>query len=363
MLLGLYVYAQDFDIYVSDAGNFNNPPWKIFKYDSSGGNAVTFIDTMLSWPQDILFLEDSDLVLISNLNTNRITKYDSDSGNYLGIFANGMSGPTRMKIGPDTLLYVLQWSGNGRVKRYRLDGSFHSNFTSIGVNQSIGMDWDQKGNLYVSSFNGKNIRKFGPTGADSGLFVNSNLQGPTNIWFDDNGELLVLDWSGTTVKRFDTNGVFVSNYLTGLRQSEGVDFMPTGNILIGNGWTKAVKMYDSSGSFIRDLVPSGRGGLLKPNAVRIRLKSNLTSVQKLNPIIEELSIHPTYGNLFFIETQNWTHSNELNVVDINGRVVFETRVNKSITIWEANNEENGMYFINYFNSKGQKYSKKVMVIK
>ena len=62
------------------------------------------------------------------------------------------------------------------------------------------------------------VRKFDQTGNDLGLFVNSNLAGPTNIWFDDNGDLLVTDYNGTAVKRFNSSGTFVNNFLTGLSQ-------------------------------------------------------------------------------------------------------------------------------------------------
>lgn len=46
--------AQDFEIYVSDAGNFDNPPWQILRYEADGGNPQVFIDEMLAWPQDIV---------------------------------------------------------------------------------------------------------------------------------------------------------------------------------------------------------------------------------------------------------------------------------------------------------------------
>ncbi len=69
-----------------------------------------------------------------------------------------------MKIGADSLLYVLQWSGNGKVRRYELDGTFVDDFTSVGVTQSIGIDWDNDGNLYVSSYGGDNVRKFDTNG-------------------------------------------------------------------------------------------------------------------------------------------------------------------------------------------------------
>ena len=148
LLLTLNLVGQTTEIYVSDAGNFNNPPWQILKFDENGENPEVFIDSNLAWPQDIIFLDDQGLVLISNLNTNQITKYNLASGGYLGNFATGISGPTRMKIGDDSLLYVLQWSGDGKVRRYQLNGTFVDDFTSVGVSQSIGVDWDSTGNLY-----------------------------------------------------------------------------------------------------------------------------------------------------------------------------------------------------------------------
>ena len=206
ILFASNVFCQNTEIYVSDAAGFQNPPWKILKYDENGENPETFINTNLAWPQDIVFLEDQHVVLISNFTSGRITKYNSSTGDYIGNFATGIGGPTRMKIGTDSLLYVLQWTGNGTVRRYELDGTFVDEFTSVSVSQSIGIDWDSSGNMYVSSYNGKYVRKFDQNGNDLGLFATTNLSGPTNIWIDDNDELLVIDYLGAAVKRFDVNG-------------------------------------------------------------------------------------------------------------------------------------------------------------
>lgn len=258
-------------IYVSDAVKFNTGPWNIYRYDENGQSPTIFIDSGLDWPQDILFLEDENQVLISNLNSGRINRHNANTGTLLGSFATGINGPTRIKIGPDNLLYVLQWSGNGRVLRYQLDGTFVDEFTSVRVTQSIGLDWDANNNLYVSSFDGASVRKFDANGNDLGLFVTSNLQGPTNIWFDGDGNLLINDWSGNSVEQFDANGNHIKTLISsGLSQPEGVDFFPNGNFLIGSGGTKEVKLYDSNGSFLQNLVSAGLGGLVQPNAVRIR---------------------------------------------------------------------------------------------
>jgi hypothetical protein len=261
------------EIYVSDAGNFDKGPWKIMKYDEDGKNPVVFIKSNVFWPQDIVFLEDQEVVLVSNLNSGAIARFNATSGAYINNFASVPGGPTRMKIGNDNLLYVLQWQGNGKVLRYKLDGTLDGEFTSVGVNESISMAWDAAGNLYISSFNGGAkgyVRKFDTNGNDMGLFISSGLQGPTNIWFDGSGNMLVNDWQVGEIKKFDQNGVRVSTVAVGLSQPEGVDFLPNGNFLIGNGGTGAVKQYSSNGSFINDLIPSRSGGLLKPNAVIVR---------------------------------------------------------------------------------------------
>jgi hypothetical protein len=298
LLLASNTFCQTIEVYVSDAGNFSSPPWQILKFDENGENPEVFINSNLAWPQDIVFIEDQDIVLISNLNSGTITKHNSATGAFIENFATGISGPTRMKIGADSLLYVLQWSGNGKVRRYQLDGTFVDEFTSVGVPQSIGIDWDGNGNLYISSYGGDNVRKFDTNGNDLGLFINSNLLGPTNIWFDAAGDMLVSDYNGTAVKRFDSAGTYVSDFLTGLSNSEGVDFFPNGNILIGNGATSSVKLFDNAGNYIEDFISSGAGNLLTPNAVVIRENNAVSVSGSGNSFINNYILEQNYPNPF-----------------------------------------------------------------
>ena len=163
LLTGLWsfgAYAQNFDVYVVDAGNFSQPPWQILKYDRDGENPEVFINQNLDWPHDLLFLEEQGIALVSNFNSGNIERFDAETGQYIGTFATQIPGPTRMKIGPDGLLYVLSASANARVKRYQLDGTFVDDFTSISLPRSLGLDWDARGYLYVSSYDFQLVRVF-----------------------------------------------------------------------------------------------------------------------------------------------------------------------------------------------------------
>lgn len=170
--------GQALEVFVSDAGNFNNPPWRILKFDGGGDNPVVFIDDEL--------------------------------------------------------------------------------------------DWDSEGHLCASSYTGDSVREFDPDGKDLGLFIDSDLAGPTNIWFEASGDLLVVDYDGTAVKRFDATGAHQGDFMTGLSLAEGVAVLPTGEHLIGNGADSTVKRFGGNGSFIDDFVTSGAGNLLTPNAIVVR---------------------------------------------------------------------------------------------
>lgn len=258
------------EVYVSDAANFNFGPWKILRFDENGDAGETFISNNLGWPQDLVFLEDQGVVLVSNLTTNRINRHAIETGEFIDQFASVPGGPTRMSVGPDGLLYVLQWRNNGPVLRYELDGTPLGAFTSSGVPQSLGLAWDAQGRLYVASFNGAAVHRFDQDGNDLGLFVTSNLTAPSNIWFGDGGDLFVNDFQGGAIRRFSSAGAFKGNFVSGLSQTEGMAELPDGTLLIGNGGTSSVLRFDQTGASLGDFVAPNTLGLIKPNAVVVR---------------------------------------------------------------------------------------------
>lgn len=77
--------AEDVEIYVSDAGDFDRGPWQIPTFDRAGASARVFTTEHLAWPQDIVFLEDQGVVLVSDPSTNGILRHDANAGDFLDV--------------------------------------------------------------------------------------------------------------------------------------------------------------------------------------------------------------------------------------------------------------------------------------
>ncbi|WP_034261231.1 T9SS type A sorting domain-containing protein [Altibacter lentus] len=345
LLTGFLLHGQELAVYVSDAGNFNVGPWQIAKFDADGtflGPLITSENDEIVWPQDIIFLEAEEAVLISNLSTaGIISKHDWATGDLIANFAEGLGGPTRMKVGPDGLLYVIQWdTANNKVLRYELNGTFLGEFTATGVPRSIGIAWDATGDLYVSSYSQSTVQKFnGTTGEAMGTFIDTGLNGPTNIFFEASGNMIVFSYNNGIIKRYDAAGNFIEDLITGLSGPEGFAFFPNGDMLIGNGGDGTVKRYDSNYNFIENFVKSG--SLTTPNAIVIREDIPL-STPSTNE--KKTFVIPTIGTKFRLNEALLSGYSTLEVYTISGALV-ETIVLSQSTTWDASHLAEGVYII------------------
>jgi len=352
------IFSQDYDIYVSDAGNFSSPPWQILKYDQNGENGQVFISENLGWPQDILFLEEQNRVLISNLNTDSVNSYNSTTGEFQDLFAAEADGPTRMQFGPDGHIYILQWFGNGKVLRYDVDGTYLGEFTETGVSRSIGMAWDEEGNLYVSSYNQSTVRKFSPTGEDLGLFISSGINGPTNIWFDETGNFFVNNYNANNVLQFAGDGTPNGVFIGSIGQPEGVAITENGSLLIGNGAAGKVIKYEADGTFIEELIPSQPFSLLTPNAVILRSTSGLSA--KNQDRYKHVNVVPNPGDKFELSSEIPIRAETVTIFDQSGKEVFGNQVDSAI-LWNAENAGVGVYTLRIKFENGDEIARKVMV--
>ncbi|MEL7422786.1 MAG: T9SS type A sorting domain-containing protein, partial [Bacteroidota bacterium] len=207
---------------------------------------------------------------------------------------------------------------------------------------------------------GRSVRKFDPEGNDEGLFINANLSGPTNIWFDDNGDLLVADYNGTAVKRFDSDGNYLGDFLGGLSNAEGAAYLPNGNILIGNGGNSAVKMYSPEGAYLSDFISSGSGNLIAPNAVVIR---DLTAVNTTELNAQSaVKVSPTVGTHFYLESPLDQSIEVVRIYNPDGRLISTKQPLSSTVEWQANTAHpDGLYLLEIQLSDGSQTIARAMV--
>ena len=345
--VGFGLQAQDYYLYVSDAGGFNNQPWKVMRYNIDGSNPQVFVDNDffvsegLGWPQDILFLEDQGVALIASLVGGRITKHNANTGAYIDDFAAITGGPTRMKIGPDGLIYVIQWSNSiNKVLRFEQDGTFVDEFTDEGVPTSIGIDWDGDGNLYISSYGGSSVTQFNSNGESQGVFIDSNLSGPTNIHRESDGNFLVLNWNGGNIQRFDASGNHLGLFTSEVSQPEGIAEHPiSGNYIVGNGGAAQIDEFDADGNFVQTIVSAGSGGLLQPNAVVVRQATLSVGESK----IKKAMVTPTVGNRFSLAASLSRELNTLEAYNLFGQKVADIELDQSY--WDASYLSEGIYIL------------------
>ena len=247
-----------------------------------------------------------------------------------------------MKIGPDGLIYILQWSNvNNKVVRFDQDGDFVDEFTSVGIPQSIGLDWDNDGNLYVSTYGqGTNgyVQKFDTLGNDLGIFIDSViLQGPTNI-----------------VRRFDSDGNYINDFITGMVNPEGIAFLPNGDMLLGDWGTDTVEAFDENGNSLGTFA-SGNS-LSDPNAVILRdITLSIPDHKK-----DVVFVTPSIGDSFNINTTISSEFEQLSVYNSLGILVDVIDPDRST--WNASSYAEGMYFIVAIQN-GIKVSQRIIIKK
>lgn len=332
------------EVLVSNRGGHS-----IARFDEAGNYLGDFISSGsggLSFTEDILFHPDGT-VLVTGLGNAYIKRYDGNTGAYIGNFSSGYSldQPSKMSMGSDSLIYVTQWGPvQNKVVRFALNGNFVDEFTSIGAPKGLGHTWDAHKNFYISLFGATGgagtVHKFDSSGNDLGTFINTTiLDGPTSIWFDTNGDMLVEDWNAGKILRFDSTGVYVNTFVTGMTNPEGLAFLPDGSMLVCDWGEDAVHLIDSNGNRLGYFCSSH---LTDPNSVKVRA-SVAASVSDITK--EAKFTSPNIGEVFTISLPPGVDANaSIEVINMNGQVVERIEPAKDV-IWNARNFPKGMYII------------------
>ncbi len=190
-------------------------------------------------------------------------------------FTYVLDNPTKTTIWQDSLLYVSQWGQlKNKIARFDLKtGVFLDEFTNVGIPNACGHAWDASGNLLVAQFgNGADgkVLKFDTSGILTSVFIPTTLlQGPVNLWFDEESNLLVADWTEGKVLKFDgASGAYIGPIVSNLANVEGFDFDSQGNLYLCDWSANKVFRYDFGTNTLSPFIQSG--GLMAPNSILIQ---------------------------------------------------------------------------------------------
>lgn len=254
----------------------------------------------LNTTQDLI-MAPSGNILVSGRGNTQLLLFDKSSGDFLMPFTSGynLDNPTKISVGPDGRLYVSQWgTGNSAVARFNsMTGQFIDEFTQ-NLNLPLGHTWDTAGNLYVACYGSKDIRKFDTSGSFVSIFTQQGyLEGPTNLWFDGKGYLLVIDWVLGKVQKFRaSDGIFEGTFVSGLQNAEGYSYGPDSSLYICDWSQNNVKKYSQSGSFMGIFTIGGN--LLAPNSILFRPSTVISIENGSIEIPDKFYLEQNYPNPF-----------------------------------------------------------------
>ena len=244
-------------------------------FDASGATIWTNWDQIAGdhAPLAIDYNSNDDMVYVCYWDGDRYQSFQTD-GTLVGTV--GLGGAAQdIEVGPDGKLYICI-SGQG-VDRYNpATGLKEADFVT---NTAVRIAWGPDGHLYVRDSSTTVSKYHGSTGALlDGSFITSGLTKGTHMkWY--NGDLYIADIGGGgwgdldgSVRRFDSSGTYLDDLVApgvgGLLSPQGFDFTPDGGIIVadyygGSGVPLAFRRYDSFGASLGDFnvdAPAGAWG-------------------------------------------------------------------------------------------------------
>lgn len=214
------------------------------------------------------------LILASFGATDEVRMFDSVTGADVGAFASGIADPSGIGFDPvNGFVYVADFNANN-VLKYTTEGTLIGSF-GTGLSGPDGLTVDSFGNVYVSNYLGFNVKKFDSFG---NLVTTISTSGrPEGMGFATNGDLLVNIYTGTfggTIRRYDSSGVFVNTFASGMTNPLGMAVDSAGNVYVTNFGAGTVFKYSSSGTLVDSATLGYNGYGLAINELGELLVSN-----------------------------------------------------------------------------------------
>jgi DNA-binding beta-propeller fold protein YncE len=230
-------FEPDGLLYVSNQTSIFVPgaPDSIVQVDPATGEVTPFIILASGYvPAGVRFGPDHNLYVCQNgglmagEGSGTVDCFDGMTGDFISSVVTNLTQPTGLLFDANGNLYVSNF-GDGSVVFYDFSNDPVTLIPAFsgGLVAPAGLQFGPDGNLYVVDLLSGAVRVYDPaTGTPLGDFIpaggNLNNEFPSDLLFDDRGNLLVADLGSDftmptgNVKLFDATGVLVRPFATGI---------------------------------------------------------------------------------------------------------------------------------------------------
>lgn len=257
-----------------------------------------------TYPMDLAFGDDGMLFVLNRTDGAggeiRRTNWDDEDLDTIG---SGFVWPVQI-IRDAAETFFVSDEGNHTISMWDRDGVSKGKWGEHGsgdgqLNRPSGICFDGDGNMLVADTLNHRIQRFTPDGTFLGKFGSYGSGGgefnmPWGVAADDDGSILVVDWRNDRVQRLSSDGEFISSFgNTGdgdgqLNRPAGVSIDHHGDIYVADRGNNRIVQFDTTGRYVdrfigeATLSKSGRIYIMSnPKVLRAREMTTLEVSRRL----------------------------------------------------------------------------------
>lgn len=227
-----------------------------------------------------------------------------DSAGVATTFTTGLNLPKGLALNGG-FLYVAN-SGANAILKFPTGGGASSTFSSSGLSGPYGIAFDGAGNLLVANFTSSTIQKLnGGTGVPIAPFpvTSGNMNGAFDVIADASGNLYTSSHNNNTIQKFDSAGNFVSDFVpftAGLSAPRGLA-IKAGVLYVANYGISSIKTFDlTTGNALADFATTA-DGLLNPVGIAFNSAGHLFVANAGNTSVMKFTaahVGSTFSSIF-----------------------------------------------------------------